>query len=133
MKLGSQISILGRAAICSIIAGGLGSLVFMHLVGRHNNSAVLMTLFTFWVSSPFVANAWLWFAVVRSSLLSKAPFFSVILALSLGSLLVYGFVARGARLTKPAFPFLITPLVSWIVIGLVTASVLAKKGRHDGA
>ena len=57
MKPASRYTILGGAALCSVLVGGLGSLVFMHLVGRHNDSTVLAALFTVWVSSPFVASA----------------------------------------------------------------------------
>ena len=133
MKPRPQFTNLGFAALCSILMGGFGSVVFMHSVGRHNTSAVLVTLFTVWVSLPFVASAWLWWAIVRSSLVAKAAYYSLIVAISLGSLAVYGFVVLGSRMAKPAFPFLVTPLVSWIVVAFLTASVVSKKRKHEGA
>jgi hypothetical protein len=133
MKSGPPFGILAVAALCAVLAGGFGSLVFMHLVGRHNDSTLLVALFTIWVSSPFLANAGLWFAIVRSSLLAKGPYFSAILMVALGSTVVYGFAALGARMAKPAFPFLVTPLVSWIVVGLATASLISKTRKHGGS
>ena len=133
MKSGPPIRVLGIAALCSVVLGGLGSLVFMHLVGRHNNSIILIALFSFWVSSPFIANAWVWFRILHPSVLARAPYYSSMIAVSLGSLVVYGFVALGARMTRPAFPFLIIPLVSWIVVVLIAASLLSKKRKYEGA
>jgi hypothetical protein len=105
----------------------------MHLVGRHNNSTVLIALFTFWVSSPFVANGWLWFTIVRSSVLARVPYFSSMLAVSFGSLVTYGFVALGARMAKPAFPFLIIPMISWVLVGFAIATLPSRKRKHEGA
>jgi len=133
MKPASRYTILGGAALCSVLVGGLGSLVFMHLVGRHNDSTVLAALFTVWVSSPFVASAGLWFAIVRSPWLASAAYYSSILATSLVSVLVYGFSVLGTRTAKPAFPFLVTPLASWVVVAFLTASVLSRKRKHEGA
>jgi hypothetical protein len=133
MKPGSQISTLGIAALCSVVLGALGSLAFMYLVGRHNNSIVLIALFSFWVSSPFVANVWVWFTIIRTSGLARATYFSAMLAISLGSLVIYGYVALGAPMAKPAFPFLIIPLASWVVVVLVTASLLSRKRKHESA
>ena len=126
MKPGSEVSILGISALLSVAVGGIGSIVFTHLVGRHNNSIVLAVFFSVWVASPFVGNAWVWFTIARSSVLAWSWYYSSMLAVSLGSLVIYGLVALGARMAKPGFPFLITPLVSWIVVALVTASLLSK-------
>jgi cellulose synthase/poly-beta-1,6-N-acetylglucosamine synthase-like glycosyltransferase len=133
MKPGTLTSPLGVAALTSIAVGGIGSLAFMYLVGRHNSSIVLVAFFAFWVSSPFVANVWMWFRVARTTAIARAPFYLSMLAVSLGSLVIYGFVALGPAIAKPAFPFLIIPLISWIVAAFLTAMMHSKSRKHEGA
>lgn len=133
MRTGSQISLLKYAALSTIAVGCIGSLAFMHHVGRHNHSIVLVMLFWLWVSSAFGANLWVWFSVGRDSHPAKAPYHLAISAVSLGSLGIYGFVAFGPPMSKPAFPFLIIPLVSWIIAALLTATLLARGRKNEGA
>ena len=54
------------------------------------------------------------------------------MGLSLGSFVLYGFVALGVRMAKPAFPFLIIPLVSWIVVAWVAIPWFSgERNRED--
>jgi hypothetical protein len=48
-------SLLRAAALAAVLVGAVGSVAFMLYAGRHNPSRLLMTLFTLWVLSPFVA------------------------------------------------------------------------------
>jgi hypothetical protein len=131
MKYGEPIRILGIAALSSIVVGVLGSLVFTYVVGRHNSSVVLMALFMVWVSSPFVANTWMYMAILRAPARVQLAFNSTVLVISFGSLAIYGDVALGATKVKPALPFLIVPFASWLVVALVAATRLSGK-RKDG-
>ena len=51
------------------------------------------------------------------------------LALTLGSLAVYGVVALGPPRPKPAFVFLVVPLASWLLIAIVLAIAVRRSGR----
>lgn len=102
-----------------IALGGVVSLVFMYLVGRHQRSVVLMALFTIWVGSPFAA-----FLYGHSK---RAAFAWLGLIVSLVSTAIYGAVALGPPLAQPAKFFLLVPLVSWAVIGI---SMLVLR-KHD--
>ena len=48
-------AILRAMAPISTLAGALGSVGLMLWTGRHNESVLLLVLFTFWVVSPFLA------------------------------------------------------------------------------
>ena len=43
------------AALLVILAGAIASLTLMFMVGRRNESRILMLLFTLWVLAPYVA------------------------------------------------------------------------------
>jgi hypothetical protein len=120
-------------ALSSVVVGALGSLAFMYIVGRHNNSLVLIALFTVWVSSPFVAITWMYVAFHRASAPAQVIFYWTALANSLGSLAIYGDVALGAPRVKPALPFLIVPLASWLVVALVAATQLSRNRKEEDA
>lgn len=99
----------------AVVAGAVGSLVFMLSVGSHA-PVFLILMFVVWVLSPFVAllvlsvRSWVW------------P--SVMLLVPIVSLIVYGLVALKLSLAKPAAPFLLVPLASWILIGIM---ILARR------
>lgn len=118
-------------ALSSVVVGAVGSLEFMYIVGRHNNSVVLIALFAVWVSSPFVANTWMYMAFHRAPAPARVIFYATALAISLGSLAVYGDVALGAPRVKPALPFLIVPLASWFVVALVAVTQLSRKRKGE--
>jgi hypothetical protein len=133
MKSGEPSRILGIAALSSVVVGVLGSLVFTYVVGRHNSSVVLMAFFMVWVSSPFVANAWMYMAVLRAPASVQLVVNLTVLAISFGSLAIYGDVALGATRVKPALPFLIVPLASWLVVALVAATQISGKRKDEDA
>ena len=102
-------------AFLVIIAGAAVSLAFMLHTGKNNKSALLLILFTTWVLSPFVA-------LIVSNVVSKdwpvstrITLFSLMVLISVSSLVVYSGVITPAGV-KPAAPFLIFPLISWIFI-----------------
>lgn len=105
------------------------SLFFMVWVGHRNRSAVLMLLFTFWVSSPFVAlGAGL--RVLRATCApTRAALHAVMLVVSVVSPCFYGIVALGPPRAQPAFTFLVVPFASW-VLGVVVLGVVAVSGRQ---
>ena len=104
---------LRSAAAGALVAGLLGSLAFMVAVGHRNQSVILMLMFAGWVSAPFLALALL----ERRYLGGQAGLHRVTLTISLLSLAIYGWVAMGPPMRKPAAPFLVVPVVSWMIIG----------------
>jgi len=117
---------LRPVALAALVAGLLGSLACMVKVGHRNQSALLMLMFAFWVSAPFVGVALL---ERRRSAGPRDGLHRIILAIALGSLAVYGYVAFGPAMRKPAAPFLLAPVVSWMVIG----SYALARSRRGGS
>jgi len=133
VKAGAKYRTLRMVALFSVVVGAFGSLASTYIVGRHNSSVVLIALFTVWVSSPFIANTCMYVAFQRASAPAQLMFYSTALAISLGSLAIYGDVALGAPKIRPALPFLVVPLASWLVVALIAATLLPRKRREEGA
>jgi hypothetical protein len=94
-------------------AGAVGSVGLMLYVGRRNASVLLMVIFAVWVIAPFLG-------VLFADLVRKrggAMLHGLMLILAVGSLAIYGWVAFGPPMAKPAGVFLIVPAVSWLLIG----------------
>ena len=103
----------------------------MFNAGRNQNSILLIVLFTGWVLSPFIglfiadmiSNRWL--------PKSRITIYLLILFITLASLLFYS-GALNVPGTKPAFKFLIVPLISWILI-LVIVQIKRKRANGSSA
>ncbi len=117
-----------RTARTALAIGAAGSLALMMYAGRHNPSIVLILLFTGWVSSPFVALAVADRWARRWQPASRAAFYGVMFAVSLGSLLVYAFDALRPR-PQAAFFYVLVPPTCWI-IGAVILAIVALLGRR---
>lgn len=126
------LAFLRGAALIAVLAGAGGSLALMLRVGRRNPSLILLTLFTVWVLSPFLALIWAHVASKRWSGLTRATLYSVMLVITLGSLSIYGNVAFGPRRAQPAFSFLMVPLASWLVIAAGALISFLMRGRPIG-
>jgi hypothetical protein len=120
---------LRAAAMIAVLAGAVGSFGLMLRVGQGNNSKVLLALFTIWVLSPFVAAGWAHAVSNRWAAVTQATLYSVILVVALGSLIIYGGVAFGPPRAKPAAVFLMVPLVSWLLLGVVVPVAAVVGGR----
>jgi hypothetical protein len=102
------------AMVACVVAAAL-ALVFTAMVGRRNPSPVLMLLFTFWVSSPFVALGVGAHVSRNWSVRTRAALHAVMLAVSFLSPCIYAAVALGPPRAQPAFIFLVVPLASWVL------------------
>jgi len=101
----------------------------MFYTGRHNHSIILMTLFTGWVSAPFIG-------LLVTNALSKhwtaferTVFYSLMLVVTAASLIIYGVVAFGPPRSQPAFFFLSVPLASWVLIGLAALAARIRNSK----
>jgi hypothetical protein len=131
---GAFLGLLRGAALIAAPAGAVGSLALMFLVGRRQPSIILIVLFTGWVLSPFAALLWAEVLSKRWPVVPRATLHIVMLAITLGSLAVYGVVALGPPRPKPASAFLIVPLASWLLIATVAAAQRRNipAGTHRG-
>ena len=116
LTIGSMSSNGSGASAMVAVAGAAGSLGLMLRVGQRS-PGILLALFAVWVVSPFVGVA----LAGRWRVGKRATLYRVGLVLAVGSLAVYGYTAFGPPRAKPAAVFLMVPLVSWVVIGVVAA------------
>jgi dienelactone hydrolase len=111
------------------VAGAVGAVGLMLLVGRRNDSRLLLALFAIWVASPFVGLTWAGLASKRWSDLTRATFHAVMLILTVGSLGIYGNMSSAPASSKLAVPFVVVPLGSWLLVMIVTpmAALLSRR------
>ena len=106
---------LHTTAIIVAIVGVIGSLFFMFNAGRHNNSFILLTLFTLWVFSPFAGI----FVAIKIAdhwpVLTRISLYYLMIVQTIGSLVAYSGAVSPSG-TKPAFMFLVFPLLSWLLM-----------------
>jgi len=131
MATGDTTDPFRRVARTALVIGAAGSLALMVYAGRHNRSIALILLFTCWVSSPFVALAIADRWARRWRPMLRAAFYGVMLAVSIGSLLVYAFDALRPR-PQAAFFYVLVPPSCWIIGGAVVgiAGLLARRTRE---
>ncbi len=102
----------------ALVAGAAGSLALMFYAGRRQQSAILITLFTGWVASPFMGLLLadlgsLWPTSARRAL------HGLMVAVAVGSLAVYGTNAVRPLSSKGAFLFLVVPAAAWLLTAIV--------------
>jgi len=119
--------------IASIVlfAGAISSLVLMFNAGHNQKSILLIVLFTGWILSPFIG---LFIAdMISKQWLPKTglAIFWLIIFITLASLIFYS-GALNVSGTKPAFKFLIVPLISWVLI-LVIVPIKRKRSNISNA
>ena len=127
--------LLHAAALIAVLVGAVGSVGLMLYVGRHNDSRILLVLFTLWVLSPFVVLVLAYMISKRWSVLTRAALYTVMLVLTLGSLTIYGDVALGPPRAKTAFVFVVVPPASWLLIAIVVpiAALISGRASRQGA
>ena len=104
-------------AVIVLLVGTVCSLGLVLNAGRHT-PVFLLILFIGWVLSPFlaflVANR-----ISRSwSDYARATIYYLMIMVTLGSLVGYSGAFNSPH-TKPAFIFLVVPLISWVLIVIV--------------
>lgn len=109
---------LRTIALVMILIGSMGSIGFTLRGGANNRSILLVALFLIWVFSPFIALLVANIASKRWTDSARVVFFVLVIILTFGALASYsGILALPG--TKPAFKFLVTPLISWLLIIIV--------------
>jgi hypothetical protein len=111
---------LRTVCVMAVSIGALGSFALMLYTGRHNSSVLLILLFTVWVLSPFLALLVANFFSKRWAMLKRVTLYCLMLVITACSLVSYS-GALSPPGTKPAFVFLIVPLISWLLMLVVFA------------
>ena len=123
------VRIFHKIAVLSVMAGAGASVGFTVYTGRFNSSVVLIVLFVGWVLSPYIALLLVNTVANRWSVTKRLALHSFMLIVTLGSLVMYTglWTLPGA---KPAFVFLIVPLLSWFLMAsaVLIAASLPNKG-----
>jgi uncharacterized membrane protein len=122
------LDLLRIIALVLLLAGAGASLGLTLYAGRKNNSIILIVLFAMWVLSPFVA-------LILANMISKSwhtltrvTLYCLILIVTLGSLFGYSGVLSPPG-AKPAFVFLIIPLLSWFLMATLMLTVRSRSRR----
>jgi hypothetical protein len=126
-KLSSYNNLLQKSALAALLAGVIGSLHFMFSADRNQKSIILIALFTGWVLSPFLGLYVASGIFKQWSSRNRRSLYILMIVIAIGSLISYSglWVPPG---TKPAFIFLVNPLVSWLL--LVTFIMIVRKSDH---
>ena len=111
----AQIKFLQSLSLLILIAGALGSLIMVIYTGRNNSSHFLVILFIGWVLSPFLGCYVARKISSRWSQVKRRSLYLYIIIISLASLFIYtGLLSPSG--VKPAFVFLVLPLLSWLLL-----------------
>jgi hypothetical protein len=119
---------LRRAALLVMLAGALASLGLMFYLGRRQSSWILMVLFTGWVLGPYVGLLVADRASGRWSSIARVALYCVMLTSTIGSVAIFAFVTFGPPRPKPAFYFLVVPVATWLLAGIVIPMTVHCRG-----
>jgi hypothetical protein len=117
-------------ALVALFIGASGSLRLMFLASQHQKSVLLIILFNGWVLLPFIGllaavfKSGSWSAGARDTLYVLILFVTLASLLSYSGILTFGDV-------RPAFKFLMVPLLSWILIAVVLLAARLMARRHS--
>ena len=115
MKKLTNYDLLHIIALIVLFAGALSSLALMFNAGHNQKSILLIVLFTGWVLSPFIGLFIADRISKRWSSKTRLTIYLLIIFIALASYISYS-GALNVPGTKPAFKFLIVPLISWVLI-----------------
>jgi len=104
--------------IMAVLVGAAGSVGLTLYTGRHNDSVLLIVLFATWVLSPFMALLVANMVSKRWLVSTRVTLYILMLVITIGSLVSYSGALSPPR-TKPAFVFLVVPLISWLLMTIV--------------
>ena len=115
MKKRITLNLLHTVSFIVMLTGAIGSLALTLHAGHTNNSVLLRTLFAIWVLSPFTALIIANYISGIRRVLPRVTLNIRMLLIPIVSFLIYSgiFSITGS---KPAFVFIVVPLISWMVI-----------------
>jgi hypothetical protein len=125
----NKLKLLNTFALGFLVGGALLSVYSTLHAGRNNSSFLLMTLFVIWVLSPFALLMVVNNVAVQWSYKSRLSVYFLMILITILAILFYSGIL-GSLGFKPAFVYLVTPLISWIIIA-VFYQVLKPKKKAD--
>lgn len=128
MKKIINLRILRIIAVSIVGISAVGSLFMTLHAGQHNNSILLVVLFVSWVLSPYLALLILNAGSKHWQVLTRETLYYLMILLSIISLISYSGVVIPHGM-KPAFIFLVIPLISWMLI-LIVLPITANRSRR---
>jgi hypothetical protein len=124
---------LRTLTVTVIVIGGIISNGFTLHAGHHNRSVFLIILFLGWVSSPFIGLLLACFLSNLWPVVTRKVLYIGMILMVICSVVGYSGVFSPSG-TKPAFVFLVIPLISWILIAIAIPVVISqarkKKNLH---
>ena len=131
MRDGSELGSLRRlrtVGLVTLAVGGAGSVGLMVYAG-HNAPRLLIFLFAIWVGSPFLLLLLANMVSKRWSVLTRATLYSLMVAVTLGSLVAYTYRVLWPPKSTPAFIFVLVPPLSWalILISILIAALVSRR------
>ncbi len=110
-----------------VLFGAGASLSLTLHAGQHNKSILLVALFLAWVLSPYIAMLLAYDASKRWTTIKQEILYILMVVVTFGSLVCYSGILTPLE-TKPAFIFLVVPLISWLLLSItiLIASILSK-------
>jgi len=128
----TSIHLLHTIALIVLFVGTVSSLGLTLYTGRHNASVLLLVLFAGWVFSPFMALLVANVVSKHWSVLARVTLYWLMLGITVGSLLGYSGVLSPPG-AKPAFIFLVVPLISWLLMAIAIPIARYRSRRSDHA
>jgi len=123
-----SVRFLHAIAVLMVLAGAAGSLGFTLYTGRHNPSVVLILLFAGWVVSPFIALLLINVITKRWQLFDRLILYHLMVIITLGSMIIYSGLWSPQN-ARTAFVFLVVPLLSWTLMGLILLAARLSPSR----
>lgn len=114
MKKNLTTDFLQTMAVTVLLVGAVGSVGLVLKAGRHT-PVLLLVLFVGWVLSPFMALLVANRFSKRWPVSTRVAIYCLMLVVTLASLVGYS-GAFNLPGTKPAFIFLVVPLISWLLM-----------------
>ena len=113
-----------------MLTGALGSLGLTLRAGRNSHSLILMMLFGVWVFSPFMGLAVAYILSNRWPVFTRNVLYllSMLLTSYFSSYIYDGVWAPSG--IKPAFVFLVFPLLSWLTLAVVIPLTASRSGKQ---
>ena len=116
----TSVRLFHKIAVLSVMAGAGASVGITVYKGRQNSSILLILLFVGWVLAPYIALLLVNVVASRWSAMKRLALHGLMLIITLGSLVMYSGLWTVPD-TKPAFAFLIVPLLSWFLMATAVA------------
>lgn len=115
-------------ALVVLLAGAAGSVAMTLQAGRKNEAVWLVMLFVGWVLSPFIGLLVAHLFSKQWTMLTRVIRYSLMLVITPVSLVAYRGIWDPPGV-PPGFKFLITPLVSWLLIAIILIVTLMLSRR----